>query len=105
MRRDSLERSADLMVAIPDQMELSNGALSMLVHVANKRCREPREDEPEKGLDRKPVGSAIVIGKKQPVNGFAHSEGGEYDGDAHKENWHHFEGLTDRGMVLKARPH
>lgn len=105
MGRDSLERSADLMVAIPDQVKLGDGPLAMLVHIANKRCREPREDEPKKGFDRKPVSRAIVVGKKQPVDGFAHSERGEYNRDAHKENGHQFEGLTDRGMVLEPRPH
>ena len=105
VRRDGFERRADLVVAVPDQMQFRDSATAVLEHVPYERGREPGEDEAEEGLDRKPVFGAIIVGKEQSVDRFAHSKRRENNRHADEENGKQFEGPTDRWITPKPRPH
>jgi len=80
-RLDRVNRVADLVVPVPNQIDPRRGLGLIAVGISHQLDGEPRKAYSEQGLDGQAVGGAIELQKCEPVNGLARAESGEDDSD------------------------
>src|SRR5664279_392699 len=71
-------RVTNLIVPIPNLVYLRKGQHSALVDPFSQLRHNPGESQPEHHFDWQPVGCAIEIEEREPIDGFAETKRSEY---------------------------
>src|SRR5271169_5111188 len=76
--RNSLHCVTNLVVPVPDLIDLCGGQHAVLINPLRQLHDNPGECQAEHHFNGKPIGCAIEIEEQEPVDGFAKSKGSEY---------------------------